>query len=605
MNRDRMFSVAWILAAVAIGVLGPTTAVHATAYYWDTNGTDAGTNTTNDGIWGTDAYFSTDANGAAATSNPVTTTGDDLTFSAGTNGTGAAAVTVSGGQSIHNLTFQEGQVALGGGTITFGGSTPTLNVAASPVAATISSTIAGSVGLTKSGAGALTLSGANNFTGGTFSMSAGTLNIGNAAALNGSNQLRFTAAGTFDNTSGGSITLSGNPGFYTNYVVTFLGAADGSHNLNLGTGLPLFGISNFLNILAGEVTIGGSNPSAGAMWKKRGPGTLTVGGSYAGNGAIIESGPVNLNNGGATGTNTYIGQTTAPAYPIVIDNTSGSLVTMPFSTMWTWRQDFTFKGTNNMTLGRASITDAAASGNRTITVQAGTLTFADAIYHMNDKTFSVTKDGAGKLVLSKYEWSSYDPGPPPVTSYFHYTGGTIIKAGTMQFQLDAHPLVLTVAAGADIQGGKVVLDYTGGTTTAPTVATDLQTSYGLGWASGQIRSTTAAADLTHTHALGWVDDTAHSQVTVMYTLYGDTNLDGSVDGTDLNAVLSNYDTTSGAVWAAGDFNYDGSVDGTDLNTVLSNYDQHLSVGAAVPEPSTLLLGAAGLAGLLAYARRKR
>ena len=39
--------------------------------------------------------------------------------------------------------------------------------------------------------------------------------------------------------------------------------------------------------------------------------------------------------------------------------------------------------------------------------------------------------------------------------------------------------------------------------------------------------------------------------------------------------------------------------------VLSNYHQHLSVGAAVPEPSTLLLAAAGLAGLLAYAWRKR
>ena len=58
-------------------------------------------------------------------------------------------------------------------------------------------------------------------------------------------------------------------------------------------------------------------------------------------------------------------------------------------------------------------------------------------------------------------------------------------------------------------------------------------------------------------------------------------------------------------WCQGDFNYDGTVNGADLNIVLSNYNQHLSVGAAVPEPSTLLLAAAGLAGLLAYAWRKR
>ena len=58
-------------------------------------------------------------------------------------------------------------------------------------------------------------------------------------------------------------------------------------------------------------------------------------------------------------------------------------------------------------------------------------------------------------------------------------------------------------------------------------------------------------------------------------------------------------------WAQGDFNGDGTVNGADLNTVLSNYNQSAGVTAAVPEPSTLLLAAAGLVGLLAYAWRKR
>jgi probable HAF family extracellular repeat protein len=91
-------------------------------------------------------------------------------------------------------------------------------------------------------------------------------------------------------------------------------------------------------------------------------------------------------------------------------------------------------------------------------------------------------------------------------------------------------------------------------------------------------------------------------------LPGDANLDKTVDGTDLNAVLSNYNQTvsSGiAGWKLGDFNGDGTVDGTDLNAVLSNYNQHVSSGAAVPEPSTLLLAVAGLAGLLACAWRRR
>jgi hypothetical protein len=88
-------------------------------------------------------------------------------------------------------------------------------------------------------------------------------------------------------------------------------------------------------------------------------------------------------------------------------------------------------------------------------------------------------------------------------------------------------------------------------------------------------------------------------------LPGDANGDGSVDGTDLNTVLSNYGVTSGGAWAAGDFNGDGAIDGTDLNVVLSNYGTTSGATAAVPEPCTLGLLALGAIGLLAYAWRKR
>ena len=137
---------------------------------------------------------------------------------------------------------------------------------------------------------------------------------------------------------------------------------------------------------------------------------------------------------------------------------------------------------------------------------------------------------------------------------------------------------------------------------APDVLTPLAASYTGGtapWTTGQFLS----ANADGSHGLGWVDDGGSRKVTVMYTLYGDSNLDGSVNGTDLNAVLSYYNQ-SGEVWSHGDFNYDGSVNGTDLNTVLSNYNQSLSAStAAVPEPSTLLLMAIGLIGLLVWRRK--
>jgi len=96
------------------------------------------------------------------------------------------------------------------------------------------------------------------------------------------------------------------------------------------------------------------------------------------------------------------------------------------------------------------------------------------------------------------------------------------------------------------------------------------------------------------------------QITFVAALLpGDANGDGSVDGSDLNIVLSNYGTTSGATWAMGDFNGDGAVDGSDLNVVLSNYGSTSYAAAAVPESCTLGMLALGVLGLLAYAWRKR
>jgi hypothetical protein len=90
-------------------------------------------------------------------------------------------------------------------------------------------------------------------------------------------------------------------------------------------------------------------------------------------------------------------------------------------------------------------------------------------------------------------------------------------------------------------------------------------------------------------------------------LPGDANLDGTVNGADLNAVLSNYNQAGD--WFHGNFNYDGMVNGADLNIVLSNYNQTVSVsaGTVVPEPGALVLLGTGVIGFLScpWRRRKR
>ena len=114
---------------------------------------------------------------------------------------------------------------------------------------------------------------------------------------------------------------------------------------------------------------------------------------------------------------------------------------------------------------------------------------------------------------------------------------------------------------------------------------------------------TALSDLSNQAAVlsALTTATDHLPVVADYAviaLPGDANGDGTVNGADLNIVLSNFNQT-GADWAHGDFNGDGTVNGADLNVVLSNFNQTLGSSvavASVPEPSTAVL--AGIAGLI-------
>jgi autotransporter-associated beta strand protein len=164
-----------------------------------------------DGVISSSYSFLTFRDGSTGTLALVKTGNGTLDFSTyASNGMNySGGLTVNGGNFSYSNTAALGNstaggaITLGGGTLNYTGSssvtiannatltaatTSTLNNAAGNV--TVSGTIGGTGSLTKSGAGNLTLSSANTYQGAT-NINAGTLQIGNAAALGAGGTISF------------------------------------------------------------------------------------------------------------------------------------------------------------------------------------------------------------------------------------------------------------------------------------------------------------------------------------------------------------------------------------------------------------------------------
>jgi autotransporter-associated beta strand protein len=216
--------------------------------------------------------------------------------------------------------------------------------------------------------------------------------------------------------------------------------------------------------------------------------------------------------------------------------------------------------------------------------------------------------------------------------------GSVVNVGRGATLVSDSQATVSNLALLNVNGNVIV--HNGNLATLSTAASGGFTS---GWNSSTgIASSSAAGDSNHLTAVGIIqnDDgtgkaatlystfggqpVADSDVLLKYTYYGDTNLDGTVDGSDYSRIDTAFVADKAAAgaktgWFNGDFNYDGVIDGSDYTLIDNAFNQQGAALAAsiasptaqiaaagsnaVPEPSTLGLMTIAAAGVLRRRRR--
>ncbi len=361
--------------------------LHATTYYWDTDGSDVandastGNNLGGSGTWDTSTsnWWDTAALGpwVNGSSNIAVFSGPAVSVPT------LNTVTLSGALTANKLEFwRSGYTLTGGTSLTFAGTNAGL-FASTGDSATIASVIAGSDGLLKTGGGAIRLTGTNTYTG-TTTISGGSLVISAVSALGADSSDVVVSGAVTRGFGGGQLVLEG--GY--------------SSGINFTRGLSLQGYGP-LSDRSGALASVGNNTLSGAV--ATGVGAINTRVNSTG-GTLTISGPLTINGTAGTTITTFgtinaagIGNTSvtgALSGTGTIDHLgSGTLILSPSSAT-----GFT---------GSVRVTGNAAGGVSTVRITnpsqlgAGTGNNDLSTVDLNGGTFEVRSDG-GSYVKNVY-----------------------------------------------------------------------------------------------------------------------------------------------------------------------------------------------------------
>src|SRR6478736_3469638 len=203
---------------------------------------------------------------------------------------------------------------------------------------------------------------------------------------------------------------------------------------NANGGIYLAGAAN-LSFASTNLTLAIAEPiSGGFALTKRGGGIVTLSGDNSNlSGGVTmltftAGSQLNINSATALGSGTFTLGAGAVASAL-LDNTSGSPLTLTTGNAQTWSSPFTFLGSSSLNMGAGAVTMTAST---TATVSNNTLTVGSV-----NGGFALTKQGAGTLTI--------DGGA-------YYSGNTTVNQGILKLITSGNVSspTITVASNATL-----------------------------------------------------------------------------------------------------------------------------------------------------------
>jgi autotransporter-associated beta strand protein len=388
------------------------------------------------------------------------------------------------------------------------------------------------------------------------------------------------------------------------------------------------------------------NPSTG---KATGIGSQSYGTMTDLTSITFQSAPITWNNSGASGpsdgktwdigtnnnwTNGYFSMPYADGSNVAFnDNNAGNYAVTLNTTVSPGSVTFNNSDGNYTISGSGTIAGTGGlskSGTGTVTLSTfatytGGTTVSAGVLQINPTSVASTTisalangplsiSGSGEVALSTNVTLGSQSGPIPASN-INLTSLSISGNGTL-----------------DIGNNDIIIDYSAGSDPIFAIKSWIMSGYAGGSWTGTGITSSAAAAHPSSYGIGYADSAdlgnpaglASGQIELKYTLLGDANLEGVVNGSDFSILAANFG--SGATnWDQGNFLFTSSVNGSDFSALAANFGQgdsgtSVSVSSAdvaaldafakanglmgdVPEPG--MIGALVMAPVLLGRRRFR